>query len=172
MKDLLDRIRVLRAIPREAEIVATLELDSFSIPLLEELLKRRKAEEREILTGSLLEWMNENNQTLFENDDVKVAISTYVSAKVEDADAAFKWLEENQYGDLIKDTLDFPKGELTQEIMDMLDAQGASYAKKSGIHPQTLKKVIADRLKAEEALPDEDAGFLINYFDECKVKAK
>lgn len=116
--------------------------------------------------------MQGNDQVTFETDEERVTISTYVSAKIEDVEGAFKWLEEQQYGDLIKDTLDFPKGELTSEITDMLDEQGASYAKKSGIHPQSLKKVMSDRLKDNETLPDEDNGFVINYFDECKVKAK
>ena len=119
-----------------------------------------------------MEWMQENDQITFETDEEKVTISTFVSAKVENAEAAFKWLEDQQYGDMIKDTLDFPKGELTPEIMAVLDEQGASYAKKSGIHPQTLKKIMSDRLKAEEDLPTEDEGFTINYFDGCEVKAK
>jgi len=173
MKDLLDRIRQLRRAAPEAEVEALLDTPQFSIPMLEALLKRRKAEEREILTGSLLEWMQENDQVVFETDEEKVNIATYVSAKfLEDVDTAFKWLEDRQYGDMIKDTLDFPKGELTPEILAMLDEQGASYAKKSGVHPQTLKKIMSDRLKAEEDLPTEDDGFDINYYDECKVKAK
>ena len=172
MKDLLDRIRELRLEPDEDEIQRLLAIPVLSIPMLEAMLVRRKAEQREILTGSLLEWMQENDQVTFETDEEKVTISTYVSAKVEDADTAFKWLEDEQYGDLIKDTLDFPKGELTPDIEDMLELHGVSYAKKSGIHPQSLKKVMSDRLKDGDTLPTEDEGFLINYFDECKVKAK
>ena len=95
-----------------------------------------------------------------------------MSAKVEDSDGAFRWLEANQYGDLIKDTLDFPKGEFTVETQAVLDELGVSYTKKSGIHPQSLKKIMSDRLKAGEDLPSEDSGIKINFYDECKVKGK
>jgi hypothetical protein len=171
MRDLLDRIRELRRIPSSEEVDQLLTEDMLSIPLLEALLKARKAEEKEILTGPLLEWMQENDQLSFETEDGhKVSIATYVSAKVEDADEAFKWLEERQYGDLIKDTLEFPKGEFTDELARALEEHGASYSKKSGIHPQSLKKIISDRLKAGEDLPSEDDGFVVNYYDEAKVK--
>ncbi len=179
MKDLLDRVRKLRYVPDKGGIEHQMSNPLLSIPMLEALLKRRKEEEHKILTGSLLEWMQENDQILFESDEEKVTISTYVSAKifedeagVKNVEAAFKWLEDQQYGDMIKDTLEFPKGELTPEIMDLLNEQGLSYTKKQGIHPQTLKKVMSDRLKDEEDLPTEEDGFLINYYDECKVKAK
>lgn len=174
MKDLLDKIRLLR---REA---TTQEVDALindlgptpSIPVLETVLKYYKEVEREILTKDLLEWMQENDMTTFENDELKVSISTYVSAKVQDSDAAFSWLQGHQYGDLIKDTAEFPKGEFSEEVQSALDELGVSYTTKSGIHPQSLKKIMSDRLRAGETLPDEDEGFSINFFDECRVKEK
>jgi len=119
-----------------------------------------------------LEWMQENDQTTFETDTEKVSIATYVSAKVKDTDAAFGWLIRNQYGDLIKDTLDFPKGEFSDQAKAALESLGVSYTMKSGIHPQSLKKIMSDRLKAGSALPDEEYGFNINYFDEVRIKNK
>jgi hypothetical protein len=68
--------------------------------------------------------------------------------------------------------LELPKGEYTEEVRSALDSIGVSYIQKSGIHPQSLKKIMADRLKAEDDLPGEDEGFEIGYFDECKVKGK
>lgn len=174
MKDLLDKVRRLRreATPEEVQALVNDLGDTPSIPVLEEVLKHYKAVERGILAGDLLEWMRENDLEKFENEEVRVSITPYVSAKVEDPDAAFSWLNSRQYGDLIKDTLDFPKGELTDEIMSLLNQQGLSYTKKSGIHPQSLKKIISDRLKAGEDIPGEDDGITVNFYDECKVREK
>lgn len=174
MKDLLERLRGFRKPATKGEVQQLLAIlgETTSIPVLEEVLKHYKNEEKAILTGDLLEWMRENDLEMFENDEVKVSISTFVSTKVENPDLAFRWLEENQYGDLIKDTLDFPKGELTEDVEKLLAERGLSYSKKSGIHPQSLKKIMADRLKAGETLPDEDTGIKINFYDEAKVKEK
>lgn len=149
------------------------DLSPVSINSLEAVVDHFKKQLKDILGKDLLEWMNENDLTSFEDDDFKVSIKTYVSSKVVNPDAAFKWLNENQYGDLIKDTLDFPKGELTEEVEAFLDEQGLSYTKKSGIHPQSLKKIMSTRLQDGEELPDADEhGIAINYYDECAVKAK
>lgn len=174
MKDVLNKVRNLRRKATHQEVSALINDlgDAPSIEVLEEVLKHYKNVERQILTNDLLEWMRENDLEKFENDDVRVSINTYVSAKVQDADSAFGWLERHQYGDLIKDTLDFPKGELTDETLSLLEKQGVSYTKKSGIHPQSLKKIISDRLKAGEDVPSEDDGIAVNFYDECRVKEK
>ena len=174
MKDLLERVRRLRreATPDEVQALINDLGETTSIAVLEEVLKHYKRIERVILSGDLLEWMRENDLEQFENDEVRVKIKPYVSAKVEDAQAAFSWLESRQYGDLIKDTLDFAKGELSREIEDTLASLGVSYTKKSGIHPQSLKKIISDRLKAGEDLPCDEDGILVNFYDECEVKEK
>ena len=180
MKELLDRALVLGGPVNEDDItllLAKLEnekelLHNISIKSLEEVVKHFKEEDRNLRTKDLLEWMNENDQQAFETEDCKVSIRTSVSSKVLNADLAFKWLENHQYGDLIKDTLDFPKGELTTDVESKLEEMGLSYTKKSGIHPQTLKKIISDRLKDGEELPDEEEGFKVGYFDECVVKTK
>jgi len=174
MKDLLEKIEAFRKKSTQGEVdqLVTILGETTSIPVLEEVLKHYKAKEKEILTGDLLEWMQENDLTTFETDDYKITIATYVSAKIADPFSAFKWLEDHQYGDLIKDTLDFPKGEFSDEVAKRLEDLGVSYTKKSGIHPQSLKKIMSDRLSSGEPMPEEDTGIAINYYDECKVKEK
>jgi len=179
MNDLIERVRILMRPADEKEVGEALEClgDYFyaipSIKTLEAILKKQKDELKQILGKDLLEWMQENDQVLFETEDVKVSIKTYVSAKMLDPTIGFNWLVSHQYGDLIKDNLEFPKGELTDEAEQALDSLGLSYIKKSGIHPQSLKKIISDRLQAGEDLPDEeDNGIKVGYFDECVVKEK
>lgn len=180
MEELLKEVAALRK-PAEAEDVSRLvshldnlrEQGNISIPVLEEVVKVFKARERNILAKELPEWMFENGQqTGFETDNFKVSIDTYVNTKISDPEKAFAWLTECGYGDLYKDTLDFPKGELSEEMLSELEASGVSFTRKSGIHPQTLKKVISDRIKDGETLPDEGEGIQVNYFDICKVKEK
>jgi hypothetical protein len=174
MKDLLDQIRALRKEATQEEVDQLIAIlgDTTSIPVLEIVLSHYKDIEKKILEGDLLEWMRENDLEKFENEDVKVNIATHVSAKVENPDGAFSWLEEHEYGDLIKDMLDFPKGECTPEVENALAQLGVSYSKKSGIHPQSLKKIMSDRLKSGEDLPSEDDGITLNFYDLCVVKGK
>lgn len=174
MRELIQKALELRKPSEDEDVQGLVEIlgPTFSIPVLEAVVKHYKAIEQEILAKDLLEWMRENDQVEFETEDVKVKIGTYVSASITDEERAFAWLEDNQYSDLIKDMVNFPKGEFTPEIAQALDNLGASYSKKSSIHPQTLKKAISDRLNAGESLPDEDDGFKVNYFDVCQVKTK
>ena len=150
-----------------------------SIKTLEAVLEHYQAQVKTILEKDLLEWMQENDQVTFETDDLKVSINTFVSASVVDPEKAFPWLIDHEYGDLIKDNLEFPKGELTPEAEAHLNELGLSYVKKSGIHWQSLKKIMSDRLKAGEDLPfcddaDETVGdgIKMSYYDACVVKEK
>lgn len=174
MKELLEKVASLRKPANESHVAHLITYlgDAPSIATIEEVLSYYKREEKRILTEDLLEWMMEKDLTNFETDDVKVVIKTYVNAKLEDTERAFDWLTAHEYGDLIKTTVDFPKGEFTTEAQSALEEMGLSFSMKNGVHPQTLKKVISDRLAAGEDLPDEDNGIKVTYFDECQVKEK
>lgn len=174
MKDLIERLKVFNRKATDGDVLLLVtELgETTSIPVLEEALKHYKEEEKRIRTGDLLEWMRENDLEVLETEDVKIDISTYVSAKVSDEEIAFRWLEENQYGELIKDTLSLGKGEFTADVREALESLGVSYEKKSGIHPQSLKKIISDRLKAGEDIPSSEEGIEIAFYDECRFKEK
>lgn len=179
MTILLEKIRSFRKPADPTHVEALIEHlgEAPSIKTLEAVLEHYQAQVKTILEKDLLEWMQENDQVTFETDDLKVSINTFVSASVVDPEKAFPWLIDHEYGDLIKDNLEFPKGELTQEAEGLLESMGLSYVKKSGIHWQSLKKIMSDRLKAGEVLPysdDENAedGIKVSYFDACVVKEK
>ena len=174
MKELITRLEGLRKPGNEEHVGYLIKQlgESPSIATIEEVLKHYKAVEKKILEVDLLEWMNENDLLNLETDDLKIKIQTYVYPKIADEAAAFDWLNANEYGDLIKTSVDFPRGEFTEEVQELLKGQGTSYIRKDGVNAQTLKKVMSDRLKAEESLPDEDQGFTISYFNACAVKEK
>ena len=183
MKALLEKIAKLKKPATDVEVSNLIaHLDTYiekgtniSIPVLEEVLKHYKAELKKILSKELLEWMMENDMDAFETEDYKVAVKTYVNASMADKDnpdKAFEWLTKHQYGDLIKTSVDFPKGEFTDEAQGKLAKMGLSFTRKDGIAPASLKKIISDRLQAGESLPDEEQGIKVSYYDECQVKEK
>lgn len=175
MKSLINKVRRFNRKADDKDMWNIIRVlgESPSIATLEAVVKYYKGQLRQILGKDLLEWMQENDQTDFENDDLKVSIKTYVSAKIADPQLGFKWLEDHQYGDLIKDTLEFPKGEFSSEAEKALEEMGLSYTQKRGVSTQSLKKIISDRLKAGEELPyEEDDGIKIGYYDECVVREK
>lgn len=174
MKELLEQVKSMMR-PVNPENVQWL-IDKLgkapSIATLKEVLKHYEKELLDIRKGDILEWMQENEIDKFENEELSVSIRTHVSPKMADPDRGFLWLTERGYGDLIKDTLDFSKGELTPEIVQLLDEKGLSYSRKSGVHPQSLKKIVSDRLEAGEDLPEECDGINVGYFDEGVIKLK
>jgi len=179
MKDLIERVRELNEPANESNVQDVIQDlghrfgENPSIKTLEAVVQHYKDELKQILKKELLEWMQENDQIVFETEDFKVAIKTYVSAKMVNPEIGFIWLQDREYGDLIKDNLEFPKGELTSEVEGALESMGLSYIKKSGIAPASLKKIMSDRLKDGEDLPDEEEnGIKIGYYDECVVKEK
>ena len=174
MKELLEKIQSFRKPVNQEHVDLLIDKlgDAPSIATLEAVVKYYKNEQRRLLSEDLLEWMMEKDITNFESDEYKVSIKTYINAKMADPIRGFHWLMENQYGDLIKTSVDFPKGEFTAEAQGVLEEMGLSFSRKDGVHPQTLKKVMSDRLEAGESLPDEDNGIKVSYYDECLVKEK
>lgn len=174
MNDLLKRVISFDKPANAAHVKGLIKQlgESPSLSTLTAVIDYYKAEKKQILSKDLLEWMQEEDQILFETEEVKVKINTFVSAKMMDPEQGFKWLVDREYGDLIKDTLAFPKGELTPDDENKLTEMGLSYIKKSGIASAALKKIMSDRLKDGEMLPDEEDGIKVGYYDECVVKEK
>ena len=102
-------------------------------------------------------------------DNIDVSLIKEVTIKVVDKVKLSSWLEKEGYGPYIKDTLDFQKGELTNEFLEFLNSKGVSYEKKSDIHHSSLKKIIKDRVNNDEPNPDNDV-LNIKLFERAKIK--
>lgn len=78
--------------------------------------------------------------------------------------AAFRWLEANGFGSLVKNQfiVAFGKGESTRanSFRTMLQNLGLPSESQESIHPQTLKAFVKEQLEAGRPLPDE----LINWY--------
>lgn len=140
------------------------------IKLIEDVLSYYK-KKRHILTTvdipNIMSQMGIKKATTL--DELQVVVQPEVSCEVKDKEKLMSWAIDNLYGDYIKDTLKFGKGELDQEVEEFLQAKGKSYEKDSGIHPMSLKKIISDRIKDEEKLPDESI-IDIKVFNRAKIK--
>ena len=70
---------------------------------------------------------------------------------------AFKWLREHDLGDIIKNdiTVTFGRGEdnKAMQYANLAKGQGFEPIQKIGVHPQTLKAVVRERLESGRDMP-------------------
>jgi hypothetical protein len=95
------------------------------------------------------------------NGEWKLQLKPYYSCKIdaENAPQAFKWLEDNKLGSLIKHNVvlvfDRDSAEEVKKLREILDESGYAYEDEEKVHPQTLKAFIKERVEAGEPLPLE-----------------
>jgi hypothetical protein len=177
IKKYLNQIQELRRETTSNEIEDLIRyLDDYfqglpPIKLLEETIKHYKAIDQSIISQGLLEDLDDMEIDTFENDNIKAKIKLSVSASIKDKERGYRWLEDFGYGDLLKDTLAFPKGELNKESVDFMEKQGLSYVRKTSIHSASLKKIMKDRFEAGEELPEEDL-IKVSHFSFVEIKEK
>ena len=74
-------------------------------------------------------------------------------------EGAYNWLRENGLGDLIKNevTVSFGRGEdnKASEYANLAKGQGYEPVQKIGVHAQTLKAVVRERLEAGREMPSD-----------------
>ncbi len=140
------------------------------IKLLEDVLSFYKNKRHMLVTKdipSVMQQMGINKATTV--DGLSVKVDQEVSVKEVNKIKLMDWATKNGYEDLIKTSLKFGKGEFNQDIETYLEEQGVSYEKDSGIHPQSLKKIIKDRIEAQEELPSQDL-IEVKTFNIAKIK--
>lgn len=100
-------------------------------------------------------------------DGTKITVQQFYNASIpkDRADEAFKWLRDNEHGDLIKNTIscDFGRGEdgNAKVLKESLDGSGISYTDKVGVHPQTLKAFVREQVESGQKLPLDLLGVYI-----------
>jgi hypothetical protein len=121
---------------------------------LEATLKQAKQQLLKLTDDELPAAMNEMNLSKFalKNGSEVTIKSTYgASIRLDDRDAAFAWLREKGYGDLIKNTVtvSFGKGEdqKAQELISDLASRHLTPEEKTEVHPQTLRAWAKERIE-------------------------
>jgi hypothetical protein len=102
-------------------------------------------------------------------DGTEVSLNTFYETKQGDKEKLAMWVEQNGFGDIIKDTLAFGKGEVNDDLMLFLKENGYAFTRDSSINSQTLKKVIKDHVASGGDLPPVEA-VAVSIFESAVVK--
>jgi hypothetical protein len=151
-----------------AEVAREIRDKEAEIDNLEKTLKARKEDLRKQSEEELPSMMAEIGVNSFELDDgsrvtVKDLYGGHISAA--NRDAAYQWLRENNFDDIIKNTLSivFGRGEDQEadRYMKILEGYGLLPEQNTGVHPSTLKAWIKERMEAGDEFPMDLFGAYI-----------
>ena len=133
-----------------------------------DLLKEQQEEARRLseeVIPTLMQQAGVSSITL--DDGTSVQVSPYYYAKIQEAnkDEAFRWLRENNHGDLIKNNLSvsFGKGEDADavKLKESLEKQGLVVDQKQDVHWQTLRGFVKEQIEKNKTIPSETFGLYI-----------
>ena len=149
LKDLEDEIanaeESIKRLKEQAQILSQVEIPSMMQEMHITKLKLKDGESVEIkpyYSASLAQGMNETD-------------SDYVLRK----EQAFTWLRNNGLGDIIKNdiTVTFGRGEDNKAAQYAVLARGQGFepVQKVGVHPQTLKAIVRERIESGLDMPSD-----------------
>ena len=128
----------------------------------EESLSKLKEKARyisQIEVPQMMEEMHITKLKLKDGESVEIKKIYGASISPEHLDKAFTWLRNNGLGDIIKNdvTVTFGRGEdnKAQQYAVLARGQGFEPVQKIGVHPQTLKAVVRERLEAGQEMPSD-----------------
>mgnify|MGYP000337436196 FL=1 len=128
----------------------------------EESVKKLKEKAKQVSTVEIPAMMDEMQITKLklkdgESVEIKKIYGAYISP--DQQEAAFTWLRNNGLGDIIKNdiTVTFGKGEDNKAAEYAVLAKGQGYEpiQKIGVHPQTLKAMVRERLESNQDVPSD-----------------
>ena len=107
----------------------------------------------------MMEEMHITKLKLKDGESVEIKKIYGASIPPQHQEAAFTWLRENGLGDIIKNdiTVTFGRGEDNKaaEYASLAQGQGYEPVQKIGVHPQTLKAVVRERLESGQEMPSD-----------------
>ena len=128
----------------------------------EESLSKLKEKAKYISNIEVPQMMEEMHITKLKlKDGESVEIKKIYGASIppENQEQAFTWLRNNGLGDIIKNdvTVTFGRGEdnKAQHYAVLARGQGYEPVQKIGVHPQTLKAVVRERLESGQEMPSD-----------------
>ena len=140
---------------------AQLELEE-EIEEKQNQLKVLKEKHRRISEEQLPEALLEVGVSEFKlKDGTKISTATYYSARItpDSKEEAFNWLRDNNFADLIKNTVSVSFGrdedETAHVLLNELSGQGLNTAQKEWVEPMTLKAFVREQVEKGVDLPYE-----------------
>jgi len=128
----------------------------------EESLNKLKEQARILSQIEIPAMMQEMHITKLKlKDGESVEVKPFYSAAIipEVQEQAFTWLRNNGLGDIIKNdiTVTFGRGEDNKAAQYAVLARGQGFepVQKVGVHPQTLKAIVRERIEAGQDMPSD-----------------
>ena len=121
-------------------------------------LKKQKIDKISgVIIPEIMESMKLKTMKLADGSGIEVKEIYSATIPVAQKEGAFNWLRENDLGDLIKNevTVSFGRGEdnKASEYATLAKGQGYEPVQKVGVHPQTLKAVVRERVESGQDMP-------------------
>lgn len=169
---LVDKVKAFDS-PFDVDLLQTIQKilgSTPSIATIEELLSGYKDKRESIVNDLLPTSLHANGlESATMSDGTNVSIKEYYSCKQVDKTELAQWLEEKNYGGIVKDSLAFGKGELSDDVINFLQKGGYSYSRESTIHPQSLNKAIREINEQTAELPPASAA-TVSIFEKADIK--
>ena len=122
-------------------------------------LKEQAKQLSQVEIPEMMEKMHITKLKLKDGESVEIKKIYGASIPQEHQEAAFTWLRDNDLGDIIKNdiTVTFGRGEDNKaaEYATLAQGQGYEPVQKIGVHPQTLKAVVRERLESGREMPSD-----------------
>ena len=132
------------------------------VKVLEENLKRKKEAADKIseeVIPEIMEQMKLKTLKLQDGSAIEVKEIYGASIPVANREGAYKWLRDNDLGDLIKNeiTVSFGRGEdnKANDYASLAEKNGYQPSQKMKVEPMTLKALVRERLEAGKEMPTE-----------------
>ena len=161
-KDRMQSVEQIDSAKRLSDKVLELKDLEDEIANAEESLKKLQEKAKVVSSVEIPAMMDDMQITKLklkdgESVEIKKIYGAYIPP--EQQEAAFKWLRNNGLGDIIKNdiTVTFGKGEDNKAAEYAVLAKGQGYepVQKIGVHPQTLKAMVRERLEANQDVPSD-----------------
>jgi len=173
VEDSPDQVNELANVDNLSKHVLDLQRLESEIEKEEHLLKQKKAQADKISAEVIPEIMDQMKlKTLKLQDGSAIEVKEIYGASIPVAnrEGAYKWLRDNDLGDLIKNeiTVSFGRGEdnKANDYASLAEKNGYQPSQKMKVEPMTLKALYRERVESNQDLPSEH----FNLFKGNKTK--
>ena len=135
------------------------------IKTIEEILNKVKEQEKFLSEHAIPSLMQSSGISMIKLEDgTEVKVSPYYYAKISEdkKEAAFAWLREKGFGDLIKNniSLDFGMNQDSEanNVVAQLKAKGYNVFQSTTVHSGTLKAFVKEQITEGKGLPEDLFG--------------
>ena len=156
-----------------ASYVIQLQSLEDEVKIMEDNLKRKKEAADKIseeVIPEIMEQMKLKTLKLQDGSAIEVKEIYGASIPVANREGAYKWLRDNDLGDLIKNeiTVSFGRGEdnKANDYASLAETNGYQPSQKMKVEPMTLKALYRERVESNQDLPSEH----FNLFKGNKTK--